>query len=205
MNRFSSIFGQILHLFPRREFFEAVEATRADRGAKGFSCWEQFVAMMFCQLGQAQSLREICGGLASCFGKARHLGIQKAPVSGLAERVLLGVEDGEGSLLGHPRVVRENIDGLRPQVLAAGKPAGDDPDAVQKQRRVRRMMDIGLDGGGIHPDLAAHLDPFAPGVADNLLVDRLPGLFPQRLDVVLENRLAGILPHLQTGETAEGR
>jgi hypothetical protein len=79
MNRFSSIFGQILHLFPRREFFEAVEATRADRGAKGFSCWEQFVAMMFCQLGQANSLREICGGLASCFGKARHLGIQEAP------------------------------------------------------------------------------------------------------------------------------
>ena len=79
MNRFSSIFGQILHLFPKREFFEAVEATRAEKGAKGFSCWEQFVAMMFCQLGQANSLREICGGLASCFGKARHLGIQDAP------------------------------------------------------------------------------------------------------------------------------
>ena len=79
MNRFSSIFGQILHLFPRREFLEAVEATRADRGAKGFDCWDQFVAMLFCQLGQAHSLREICGGLASCFGKARHLGIQKAP------------------------------------------------------------------------------------------------------------------------------
>lgn len=79
MNRFSSIFGQILNLFPKREFFEAVHATRAEKGAKGFSCWEQFVAMMFCQLGQANSLREICGGLASCFGKARHLGIQDAP------------------------------------------------------------------------------------------------------------------------------
>ena len=79
MNRFSSIFGQILHLFPRREFFEAVEQTRADRGAKGFGCWDQFVAMMFCQLGQANSLREICGGLASCFGKAKHLGLRDAP------------------------------------------------------------------------------------------------------------------------------
>jgi len=56
-----------------------VEETRADRGAKGFQCWEQFVAMMFCQLGQANSLREICGGLASCFGKAKHLGLQDAP------------------------------------------------------------------------------------------------------------------------------
>jgi hypothetical protein len=35
--------------------------------------------MLFCQLGQAHSLREICGGLASCFGKARHLGLQAAP------------------------------------------------------------------------------------------------------------------------------
>jgi hypothetical protein len=79
MNRFSSIFGQILHLFSKREFFETVHATKAERNAKGFSCWDQFVAMLFCQLGQAHSLREICGGLASCFGKAKHLGIQSAP------------------------------------------------------------------------------------------------------------------------------
>jgi hypothetical protein len=79
MNRFSSIFGQILHLFSRREFFETVYATQAERGAKGFSCWDQFVAMLFCQLGQAHSLREICGGLASCFGKAKHLGLKAAP------------------------------------------------------------------------------------------------------------------------------
>jgi hypothetical protein len=34
---------------------------------------------LFCQLGQAHSLREICGGLAGCFGKAKHMGIQAAP------------------------------------------------------------------------------------------------------------------------------
>ncbi len=79
MNRFSSIFGQILHLFSKREFFETVQATQSERGAKGFSCWDQFVAMLFCQLGQAHSLREICGGLASCFGKAKHLGLHGAP------------------------------------------------------------------------------------------------------------------------------
>jgi hypothetical protein len=31
--------------------------------------------MLFCQLGRAHSLREICGGLASCEGKLNHLGI----------------------------------------------------------------------------------------------------------------------------------
>jgi hypothetical protein len=79
MNKFSSIFGQILQIFSKNEFYEAVKATGADRGEKGFTCWQQFVGMMFCQLGQAQSLREICGGLASCLGKLKHLGVDAAP------------------------------------------------------------------------------------------------------------------------------
>ena len=35
--------------------------------------------MLFCQLGQAHSLREICGGLAGSLGKLRHLGVDRAP------------------------------------------------------------------------------------------------------------------------------
>ena len=62
MTRFSSIFSQLLQLFPRLEFEQAVKKHKAERGAKGFTCWGQFVAMMFCQLGRAHSLREICGG-----------------------------------------------------------------------------------------------------------------------------------------------
>jgi hypothetical protein len=73
------MFGQILQIFPKREFYSAVKETRAEKGAKGFTCWGQFVAMLFCQLGQAHSLREICGGLASCLGKLKHLGIETAP------------------------------------------------------------------------------------------------------------------------------
>jgi hypothetical protein len=79
MNKFNSIFGQILQIFPHQDFVRAVRETRADKGVKGFSCWGQFVAMVFCQLGQAHSLREICGGLATCLGKLKHLGIDAAP------------------------------------------------------------------------------------------------------------------------------
>ena len=79
MNQFSSIFGQILHIFSKREFYEAVRETKSEKGAKGFTSWGQFVAMVFCQLGQARSLREISGGLASCLGKLKHLGIEDAP------------------------------------------------------------------------------------------------------------------------------
>jgi len=35
--------------------------------------------MLFCQLGQAKSLREICNGLMAIEGKLKHLGIEKAP------------------------------------------------------------------------------------------------------------------------------
>jgi hypothetical protein len=35
--------------------------------------------MLFGQLGHAQSLREITGGLAACEGKLRHLGVSEPP------------------------------------------------------------------------------------------------------------------------------
>lgn len=79
MNAFCSVFGQILKLFPRSEFAQLVHETKAERHARGFTSWQQFVSMMFCQLGKAQSLREICQGLASIEGKINHLGVDSAP------------------------------------------------------------------------------------------------------------------------------
>lgn len=71
-----SMFSQILKLVPRIEFERMVRQTGAEHAAKGFSSWSQFVAMLFCQLGRAHSLREIEGGLKSCEGKLAHLGIE---------------------------------------------------------------------------------------------------------------------------------
>lgn len=79
MSAFCSVFGQILKLFPRTEFEQLVAETKAQRHARGFTCWEQFTAMLFCQLGGAHSLREICQGLASVEGKLNHLGLGAAP------------------------------------------------------------------------------------------------------------------------------
>ena len=84
MNKFCSIFSQLLQLFPRIEFQHMVKETHAERHAKGFTCWGQFVAMLFCQLGRAYSLREITGGLRSCEGKLTHLGITAPSHSTLA-------------------------------------------------------------------------------------------------------------------------
>ena len=84
MNRFCSMFSQLLQLFSRIEFQQAVKETKAERHARGFTCWGQFVAMLFCQLGRAHSLREISGGLRSCEGKLKHLGITAPSHSTLA-------------------------------------------------------------------------------------------------------------------------
>jgi len=79
MNRVCSVFRQILNVFSRTEFDQLARKHDGERHARGFTCWDQLVAMMFCHLGRAQSLREICGGLASAEGKLNHLGIDSAP------------------------------------------------------------------------------------------------------------------------------
>jgi uncharacterized protein DUF4372/DDE family transposase len=75
----ASLFNQLLQHFPRTEFASLVKKHRAERAAKGFTCWTQFVAMTFCQLAHADSLREICNGLACSEGKLVHVGITNAP------------------------------------------------------------------------------------------------------------------------------
>ena len=75
----TSLFSQILQVIPRVSFSRLVHKCGAERHAKGFSSWDQFVAMLFCQLAQAKSLREISDGLAVTCGKLSHLSMGKAP------------------------------------------------------------------------------------------------------------------------------
>jgi hypothetical protein len=79
MNTAGSLFSQILALFQRSDFARHVRELKAEHRAKGFSSWDQFVAMLFCQLAQARSLREISEGLKSCEGKLKHLGLAQEP------------------------------------------------------------------------------------------------------------------------------
>ncbi len=84
MSKYNSLFNQLLGFFPRFELYRMVNEHKAECKAKGFSCWQQFIAMLFCQLGQANSLNEITKGLATCEGKLLHLGISAPKKSSLA-------------------------------------------------------------------------------------------------------------------------
>jgi len=79
MVRHASLFSQLIALFSRKNFYELVYRHQSERFAKKFNSWDHFVSMLFCQIAQAKSLREICGGLACCMGKMRHLGMKQAP------------------------------------------------------------------------------------------------------------------------------
>jgi Transposase DDE domain/Domain of unknown function (DUF4372) len=84
VKRFSSILNQLLQIFSRTDFQKAVVETKAEHHARGFRSWDQFVAMLFCHLADANSLREICGGLASCEGRLSQLGMRVPARSTLA-------------------------------------------------------------------------------------------------------------------------
>jgi hypothetical protein len=79
MTNTGSLFTQVLSLFQRSDFARHVRYLKAERHARGFTCWSQFVSMLFCQLAQARSLREITDGLKCCEGKLKHLGLELEP------------------------------------------------------------------------------------------------------------------------------
>lgn len=79
MVRCAGLFSQLVGLFNRQQFYHLVVNHRAERYSKRYSSWGHFVAMVFCQLAQVKSLREICGGLAWTMGKQRHLGMRDVP------------------------------------------------------------------------------------------------------------------------------
>lgn len=79
MVRVASLFSQIVQQVPRTVFHQLVTKHKAEFHSKGFSCWTQLVAMLFSHIGRADSLREICNGLACCESKLIHLGVNRAP------------------------------------------------------------------------------------------------------------------------------
>jgi len=66
MVRTASLFSQLIREIPRIDFQRLVMRHGAERNAKGYTCWNQLVSMLFCHLAKADSLREICNGLACC-------------------------------------------------------------------------------------------------------------------------------------------
>jgi Domain of unknown function (DUF4372)/Transposase DDE domain len=76
MNQGRTVFSQLISFLPDREFRRCVERYQGDRRLRGFTCWDQYLAMAFAQLTYRESLRDIEACLRSLQGKLYHLGFR---------------------------------------------------------------------------------------------------------------------------------
>jgi hypothetical protein len=76
MNQGRTVFAQLISLLPDREFRRCVSRYGGDSRYRGFSCWDQYLAMAFAQLTYRESLRDIEACLRSLGGKLYHMGFQ---------------------------------------------------------------------------------------------------------------------------------
>lgn len=74
-----TLFAQIIQKIPRDIVKQIIKEYDTDKHAKEFNSWSHLVSMVFCQLANCVSLREISNGLKSATGNLNHLGITRAP------------------------------------------------------------------------------------------------------------------------------
>jgi putative transposase len=78
-------FGEILKGLSRGGFERMVTQRKADKHTKGFSSWNHLVAMIYAQIGEHRSLREVETGFNSQASRHYHLGCQKIKRSTLSD------------------------------------------------------------------------------------------------------------------------
>ncbi len=79
------VFAQFLELLPRYEFQRIVNKYKGDYRTKSFKCWHQLACMIFAQIRQEDSLRDIDISLNAHSNKLYHIGIKQCPKSTLAD------------------------------------------------------------------------------------------------------------------------
>jgi hypothetical protein len=76
MNVGRTVFSQLIEYLPGKEFQKCVARYDGDSRLRGFSCWDQLLAMSFAQLTYRESLRDIEACLRSMSGKLYHMGLR---------------------------------------------------------------------------------------------------------------------------------
>src|SRR5450631_786915 len=76
MNVGRTVFSQLVEYLPSKEFQKCVARYDGESRFRGFSCWDQLLAMSFAQLTYRESLRDIEACLRSMSGKLHHMGLR---------------------------------------------------------------------------------------------------------------------------------
>jgi len=76
VNSGRTVFSQLIQHLPEKEFQKCVARHDGDSNLRGFSCWDQLLAMAFAQLTYRESLRDIESCLRALQSKLYHMGFR---------------------------------------------------------------------------------------------------------------------------------
>ena len=85
MSHANTIYNQILQLIPRHQFETRVGHYHADRYVKYFTCWQQFLTLLYAQVRSKDSLRDIETSLKSQSTRWYHIGLKDIKRSTLSD------------------------------------------------------------------------------------------------------------------------
>ena len=78
MNKDKYVFAQLLGFLDNFKFLRIVKKYEGDKYVKSYTYWNQLLTMMFGQLSNRESLRDLIVALEAHAGKVYHLGIGKS-------------------------------------------------------------------------------------------------------------------------------
>ena len=76
-----NVFAQLTAFLNRTQFNNYVRKYDGNRYVKHFTCWNQLLAMMFCQLSNRESLRDLIVAFEAHRAKLYHLGLGRKPIA----------------------------------------------------------------------------------------------------------------------------
>lgn len=85
MHKVTTIFSELLKLYPRYQFEKAVQWHQGDRYMKIFTTWQQYITILYSQIKQKDSLRDIETGLMAQASRWYHLGLTNIRKSTLSD------------------------------------------------------------------------------------------------------------------------
>lgn len=81
MNNSRYVFSQLTSFLNRSQFNDYVRKYKGDHYVKHFTCWNQLLALMFGQLSNRESLRDLIVALQAHQSKCYHLGLGRKPIA----------------------------------------------------------------------------------------------------------------------------
>ena len=81
MNKDKYVFAQLIEILDNNKFRHLVDKYDGNRYVKHFGCWNQLLAMMFGQLSNRESLRDLIVAFEAHRAKQYHLGLGRKAIA----------------------------------------------------------------------------------------------------------------------------